>query len=81
MTTTNAHDYTAALKQGKAVGASQATDSQAMALFCESSIQILCGAVSPALVWEGAMKKGLTVTELGKLASTDPGAVADLMWV
>ncbi len=73
-------DYQAALRRGRKVGASKAEDADLMAMFCESDIQLLVGAVSPQLVWEGAMKKGLTSSELAALASTNPGAVADLMW-
>lgn len=73
--------YANALKEGKAKGAGVCSDSEALALFLESSIQILCGAVSPKLVWEGAMKKGLTLREVGVLANSNPRAIEDLMWV
>ena len=73
--------YREALNAVGKVGVSRASDEQLMALFCDTSIQITCGAVSPQLVWEGAQKKGLTTNELVKLAHTDPGAVADLMWI
>lgn len=71
--------YREALKSANKVGIMAATDAQFMASFCDSSIQILCGAVSPELVWEGAQKKGMTTRELSHLASTDPRAVAELM--
>ena len=73
--------YENTLTAAKKVGASRADDAQHMALLCEGSIQILCGAVSPALVWEGAQKKGLTTSELAELASTSPMEVAELMWL
>ena len=73
--------YAAALAAGRATGAGRCTDAEAMALFCEADVQLLAGAVSPRLVWEGAQKRGLSLAELGALASADPLAVADLMWV
>lgn len=73
--------YSEALKAASKVGISAAADDQFMASFCDSSIQIPCGAVSPQLVWEGAQKKGLTTRELSRLATTDPSAVAELMWL
>lgn len=72
--------YAAALAAGRAAGAGCCTDAEAMALFCEADVQLLVGAVSPRLVWEGARKQGLSLAELGALASADPLAVADLMW-
>lgn len=80
-TQTKTQTYAEVIASGRAIGASRATDAQAMALFCESSIQILLGAVSPKLIWEGAMKKGLTFRELAALVSNDPRAAEDLMWL
>lgn len=77
---TTTRTYEQALKQGRTAGASCATDAQAMALFLDSSIQLLCGAVSPKLVWEGAQKRGLSFRELGALAHTDPATIEELMW-
>jgi hypothetical protein len=79
MATTQA--YAQALKATRATGTMQLTDPQHMALFCDSSIQILLGAVSPQLVWEGAQKSGLTTQELAKLIHDDPDAARDLMWL
>lgn len=73
--------YSEALAGANKTGISHATDAQFMASFCASSIQILCGALSPQPVWEGAQKKGLSTAELAKLASTDPNAVEALMWL
>lgn len=73
-------DYEQTLAAARKVGAGCADDAGAMALFCEANIQLLCGAVSPRLVWEGAQRKGMTLLELGRLAGKDPMAVADLMW-
>lgn len=73
--------YKDALATGKRVGASHADDVSLMALFCDSSLQILCGAVSPELVFNGAQKKGMTTRELTSLVSSDKNAVHDLMWI
>lgn len=59
------------------MGASKATDSQAMALFLEANAQLAYGAVSPGLVWEGAQRTGLSLSALGNLA---PRQVEELMW-
>lgn len=74
-------DYQATLDQAHEIGASKANDKQLTAMFCESTLQILCGAVSPELVFNGAQAKNMTSRELMHLAGTDPDAVADLMWV
>lgn len=73
--------YEVALEEARKVGVGVCSDQAAMAAFCDSLIQTLCGAVSAKLVWEGAMKTGMTGLELGRLAHKDPRAVADLMWV
>lgn len=73
--------YQAALAAAKKVGAANATDAGIMALFCESPLQMLVGAASPQLVWEGAQKQGMTARELNELALKDPNAVHDLMWL
>lgn len=73
--------YSAALKAADKAGAVQATDPQLMAMFCASSIQILLGAVSPQLIWEGAQKSGLTTRELTALIHDNPDAARDLMWL
>lgn len=73
-------EYHETLKSARAVGASNANDAEATALFCESVLQQLCGAVSPKLVFDGAQAQELSFIELTRLAQTDPMAVADLMW-
>lgn len=73
--------YAQALKATRATGTMQLTDPQFMALFCDTAIQSLCGAVSPQLVWEGAQSKGMTTKDLERLAHTDKTAVAELMWI
>lgn len=72
--------YEAALKRAKDKGVGRCDDAAAMAAFCDANIQLLVGAVSPQLVWEGAQKKGLTLLELGRMVR-DPMAIDDLMWV
>ena len=72
--------YEEALAAGRRNGASHATDAQLMAMFCDTSIQTLCGAVSPQLVWDGARKNGLSTGALGDLAASAPMEVAELMW-
>jgi hypothetical protein len=74
-------EYQKALKAANKVGSSQATDAGVMAQFCATSLQILVGAASPELVWEGAQKSGMTALQLAKLANKNPHAVHDLMWV
>jgi hypothetical protein len=73
--------YEAALKEAREIGVGFCSDAAAMAAFCDSTIQIMVGAASPKLVWEGAMKRGMTGVELHRLASKDPHAVHDLMWI
>lgn len=72
--------YDEALAAGRTAGASHASDEAQMALFCDSSLQLLAGAVSPRLVWNGAQASGLTSMDLLRLVHADPSAVADLMW-
>jgi hypothetical protein len=72
--------YEGALEEARKVGVGVCSDQAAMAAFCDSLIQTLCGAVSPKLVWEGAVKSGMTGIELARLAHKDPGAVSELMW-
>jgi hypothetical protein len=57
------------------------SDAAVMASFCEGVLQLVAGAVSPKLVWEGAQKRGMTALELSNLAARDPRAVAELMWL
>lgn len=72
--------YEAALAAGQRIGASHADDNALMALFCAGPLQILVGAVSPELVWDGAQAKNLTTRELATLANSDVMAVSDLQW-
>lgn len=73
--------YESALTRGERVGASRADDVALMALLCNAPLQSLCGAVSPQLVWEGAMATGVTSGDLARMAAKDPAAVEELMWI
>jgi len=75
------NSYRAALAAAKKVGPARATDAGVMALFCESALQILVGAASPQLVWEGAQKSGMTALQLHDVAASNPNVVHDLMWL
>ncbi|MEU1497289.1 hypothetical protein [Streptomyces sp. NPDC005732] len=74
-------DYADALAVYQAKGAAHAPDGALVAGLCRDVIQTLVGAVSPQLVWEGAMKKGLTAKELLHLCRADTFAVDDLQWL
>lgn len=74
-------DYHDVLAAANKIGAANATDEGVMAQFCDSALQTLVGAASPELVWNGARQKGMTALELSALATTDPNAVHDLMWL
>ena len=72
--------YEEALAEERKGGTSKCSDAALMAGFCQGTAQILIGAVSPRLVWEGAMSKGMTTRQLATLMHDDPIAAADLMW-
>jgi hypothetical protein len=74
-------DFDAALERYKKVGAANAADPDLMAAFCKNPLQHIVGAVSSKLVWEGAMKRGMTSQQLAELANRHPLAVADLQWI
>jgi hypothetical protein len=71
--------YDQALKASRG-NIAHAEDRVLMAAFVAGEIQLLAGAVSPRLVWEGAQRKGMTTRELAALAISDPMAVGELMW-
>ncbi|MFJ8563069.1 hypothetical protein ACIRD0_37550 [Streptomyces microflavus] len=71
--------YEEALKASES-GVAHAADHAFMASFCAGTLQTLCGAVSPKLVWEGAQARGLSTTELAEMCSTRPHEVAGLQW-
>jgi len=73
--------FAEALIAGDRAGAVDSTDAQLMAVFCEDVMQLLVGAFSPRLVWEGAQKAGLTAKQLHDLcAAKDLDALDDLQW-
>lgn len=73
--------YEQALIVANRVGSANANDASLMAQFCANVLQQLVGAASPQLVWEGAQSKGMTTSELNRLALDNPNAVHDLMWI
>lgn len=72
--------YENALKRGHKKGAGVAPRPEILAMFCESNLQLLVGAVSPELVWLGAMARGLSFLEFGRLCGKDVRAVDELQW-
>ena len=73
--------FASELTAGNKSGAANATDAQHMAMFCEDIMQLMVGAYSPRLVWEGAQKAGLTALELHNLcASKDLAKLDDLQF-
>jgi hypothetical protein len=77
--------YAKALMACEVRGVANATDAQVMAMFCETTMQLMVGAFSPRLVWEGAQKAGMTALELHNLcarknARTRNAKLDDLQW-
>lgn len=73
--------YDQALATAKQDSICKTNDPALMAAFCHGPLQIIVGAVSPRLVWEGAQKQGLTTTQLAALAYGNPNAVSNLQWL
>jgi hypothetical protein len=73
--------YPEALEAGRKAGAARATDARLMAMVLDSTAHILVGAVSPRLMWTGAMKAGLTTEELMTLIHDDALAASELQWL
>lgn len=71
--------YDQALKRGEKAGASKAGTEEFLALLCKSLASV--HAISPALVFQGAKKQGLTAKQVAKLAVDDPVGLGDLMFV
>lgn len=67
--------YAEALKEANKVGASKATGLPLLALTIKALA--LAHAISPRLVYEGAVRKGLSADTVRKL---DPAALGDLMF-
>ena len=75
------YEYEQALMEAERTGLARCGDAAAMAAYCEASLQLVVGAVSPRLVWEGAQKRGLTYKELVKWSADHPMRVVDLQWI
>jgi hypothetical protein len=73
--------YTEALAEAKRTGLRRCSDAAAMAAFCDSTLQLIAGAVSGQLVWEGAQRKGLTFQQLAFKAAHVPQEVEQLQWI
>jgi len=71
--------YQQALQAGKKIGPSKAEGDILIAMLCQSLAYV--HAISPALVYEGAVKQGIDSKALAKLADADPVALGDLMFV
>jgi hypothetical protein len=71
--------YKQALKRAEKDGASKAEGKALLAMLCCSLAAV--HAISPALVYEGAVKLGFDSKALMTLADADPVALGDLMFV
>lgn len=72
--------YSEVLTAARGKAAVQQSDAEAMAQFCDLNAQVLLGAVSPQLIWEGAQKASMTTKDLLVLIQQDKSAAIDLMW-
>lgn len=75
------YEYEQALMEAERTGLAHCGDAAAMAAYCETSLQLVVGAVSPRLVWEGAQKYGLTYRDLIEWCVDTPLKVVDLQWI
>lgn len=73
--------YEEALAEARTTGLSRCSDAAAMAAFCADSVQLVLGAVSPRLMWEGAQKRGLSFKQFAALCVEDPGEAVNLQWL
>lgn len=71
--------YEAALKSARKVGAARAQGDDHVAQMVDTLCRIH-PSCNPRLVYEGAIKKGLSVKVLATLANTDPLGFSDLMF-
>ncbi len=71
--------YKQALRTAEKIGASKAEGKVLLAMLCQCLACV--HAINPALVYEGAVKKGLDSKALTKLANDDPVGLGDLMFV
>lgn len=72
--------YQEALKRGRKIGVSRAPTAEAIAMFCESTLQILVGAVSPEMVWTGAIARRMSLLDFGRLCAR-PREAEVLQWL
>jgi hypothetical protein len=71
-----------ALAEAEKRGIKRCSDAAKTAVLCDASIQFAVGSgVSPRMVWEGAMRNGMTFKAFSRLAVDNPIACAELMWV
>ncbi len=70
--------YDQALESERKSGANKANPQALLAGICKMLAVVHC--VSPKLLYEGAMKKGLTANGVAKLANDDPVALGNLMF-
>lgn len=70
--------YAQALKQARRVGARHATGDAFLAQTC--SVVAVVHAVAPAMLFEGARRKGLDGMALFLLSHSDPDALTGLMF-
>jgi hypothetical protein len=73
--------FAAALQREAEQGAARCDDAAAMAGFLDGCAQLLLGAVSPRMMWEGAQHTGLTNLEMAYLIHNSPAVAIDLMWI
>lgn len=65
---------------GMAAGASHATPHQLLAGVLESTAQIMLGAVSPKLIFQGCLREGITARQVVDLMVHEPKRVEELQW-
>jgi hypothetical protein len=71
--------YKEALKGEKKTGVKNCSEVEFLAGFCQT-LPLIVGAVSPELVFNGAVKRKLSAKDLSKMAIEAPQDVIDLMW-
>lgn len=73
--------YSNALASARSKPVVRQSDAEQMAAFCADTLPLLCGAVGPELVWDGAQAKNMTTRDLLQLAHDDRDAVEALQWI
>lgn len=72
--------YHDCLREGREVGAAHADEPQLLAMLLDSTAQIMLGAVSPELIFNGAIAQELTADNIAHDMVNQPRAVEALMW-